>query len=287
MSAQGPADRRDVWERGISDGVDWILTDQAEELLVMMSRRSIGTMPIRMACHRGAGRYAPENTLPAFDKAIRLGADFIEFDVRTTRDGATFLLHDASLDRTTSGKGPIKESDRATIEKLDAGAWFARDFAGTKIPSLDTFLDAQGSRAELYFDAKDLSPEVLARSLEKHGLIERTVVYQGIDYLARLREIAPKIRRMPPLREAKQLDEVVARVQPYAVDMRWSILSRDTIDACHARGIKVFSDALGLNETIPQYQQAISNGIDVIQTDHPVRVLRAIELMATKPTPRP
>jgi glycerophosphoryl diester phosphodiesterase len=104
-------------------------------------------------------------------------------------------------------------------------------------------------------------------------------VYQGVEYLERLRKIAPDLRRMPPLSNPDAVDDVAERVKPYAFDTRWSILSKPLCDRCHAKGIKVFSDALGTNETIEQYQRAIRAGIDLIQTDHPVRVLRAIELL--------
>ena len=96
----------------------------------------------------------------------------------------------------------------------------------------------------------------LARALSDRGLIERAVVYQSVEYLESLRTVDPRIRRMPPLRNPAQLDAVVERVRPYAVDARWSILSRDLIDRCHAQGVKVFSDALGANESIAQYQRS-------------------------------
>ena len=106
-----------------------------------------------------------------------------------------------------------------------------------------------------------------------------TCVYQSADYLERLMKLAPDIRRMPAVRSAEELDGIVMRLKPFAVDMRWSILSRSLIEQCHSRGIKVYSDALGPNESIEKYQQAIRDGIDVIQTDYPLRVLRALELM--------
>jgi glycerophosphoryl diester phosphodiesterase len=68
-------------------------------------------------------------------------------------------------------------------------------------------------------------------------------------------------------------------VRPFAVDAAWSILSKDMIDRCHAKGIQVFSDALGAHEKIEDYQRAIRDGIDLIQTDCPLRVLRALELL--------
>jgi glycerophosphoryl diester phosphodiesterase len=84
---------------------------------------------------------------------------------------------------------------------------------------------------------------------------------------------------MPPLGNPADIDRLADRLEPYAFDTRWSILSKPLIDRCHARGIKVYSDALGANESIERYQQAVRDGIDVIQTDHPLRVLRALELL--------
>ena len=83
---------------------------------------------------------------------------------------------------------------------------------------------------------------------------------------------------MPPLKRPEDLDSVAA-TKPYAVDAGWKILSKELIADCHRHGIKVFSDALGSNETVEHYLKAIEWGIDCIQTDHPLRVLRAIELV--------
>jgi glycerophosphoryl diester phosphodiesterase len=70
----------------------------------------------------------------------------------------------------------------------------------------------------------------------------------------------------------------LADLEPYGVDVSWLILSKELVERCHGKGIRVFADALGFFETVEQYRQAIDWGVDVIQTDHPARVLRAIEL---------
>jgi glycerophosphoryl diester phosphodiesterase len=278
----GDDDRPEVWNRVAEAGVDWVRTDLAEEVLARNALKSIqrGAVRVKVAHHRGASRYAPENTLPALGKAIRLGADFVEFDVHTTRDGSFVLLHDGRLDRTTTGRGPVRDRTEAEVRALDAGAWFGKPFVGTKVPGLAEFLAAAGDRVELYVDAKDIRPEALAEVLRRHGLTDRAVVYQGVAYLERLRAVAPALRRMPPLGDPSRIDAIAERVKPYAFDTRWSILSKELIDRCHARGIKVFSDAIGANETVERYQRAILDGIDLIQTDHPVRVLRAVELLS-------
>ncbi|MBL9128066.1 MAG: glycerophosphodiester phosphodiesterase family protein, partial [Verrucomicrobiales bacterium] len=201
-------DRPEVWDRIAAAGADWIQTDLPEEFL---ARRTFAAFrgrrpPVLVSLHRGAGRYAPENTAPAFAKAARLGADFVEFDVRTTHDGGLFLLHDDRLDRTTNGKGPIARHAAAEVATLDAGAWFGSAFRGTPLPTLDAFLHDVPNGVQLYCDAKDVAPERLAEAIDRHGLGERVVVYQSADYLQRLHAIAPKLRLLPPLRRAEDLD---------------------------------------------------------------------------------
>ncbi len=197
VDALGESDAPAAWDAALSAGADILLSDVPGEVVAHVLDRQLKPRPVLFACHRGASRYAPENTLPAFEKAFRLRADFVEIDVRPSADGEYFLLHDGSLDRTTSGKGPIRDAASATIAGLDAGSWFGRPFAGTRVPELDEFLAAVPEDVSVYFDAKDITPEALAAALARHGLVERTVVYQGAGYLERLKKIDPRIRLMP------------------------------------------------------------------------------------------
>ncbi len=176
-----------------------------------------------------------------------------------------------------AAKGPIRESTFADVGKLSAGAWFGRPFAETRVPPLSDGLTAMGKTSHAYLDAKDITPADLLDAMRKHDLVERSVVYQSRDYLAKLKALEPKVRPLPPLRRANQFEQVAA-IAPYGFDTDWSILSAELIAKAHKAGIKVFSDAMGANEKVEQYQKAIGWGIDVIQTDHPLRVLRAIEL---------
>ncbi len=193
-AARGQSDKAQFWDKALADGADCIKTDLPEELVVHVLSGRMKSRPVRFACHRGASRYAAENTLAAFDKAYRLGADFVEFDVRPTRDGKYYLLHDSRLDRTTNLTGPIREVASEALDLADAGSWFGRPFAGTHVPSLDAFLATVPSGVGLYFDAKDISPQALAAAVGKYGLTERTVVYQGAEYLKRLKLVDDRLR---------------------------------------------------------------------------------------------
>ncbi|MDQ6628296.1 MAG: glycerophosphodiester phosphodiesterase [Pseudomonadota bacterium] len=91
----------------------------------------------RWIAHRGAGKLAPENTLAAFRVGAAYGYRAFECDVKLSADGVPFLLHDSTLQRTTSGHGPAASLDWDALSRLDAGAWHSRAFAGEPIPSFD------------------------------------------------------------------------------------------------------------------------------------------------------
>lgn len=91
--------------------------------------------------HRGDSAHAPENTLPAFEQALQKGAHGVELDVKLTSDNQVIVIHDATVDRTTNGKGRVAAFTLDEIRKLDAGKWFDEKFAGTKVPLLEEVFD--------------------------------------------------------------------------------------------------------------------------------------------------
>lgn len=95
----------------------------------------------RVIGHRGAKGTSPENTLVSIREAHALGARWIELDAKLTRDGVPILMHDALLDRTTDGEGPVAQADLTTIRRLDAGAWMDERFRGTTVPTLRETLE--------------------------------------------------------------------------------------------------------------------------------------------------
>ena len=86
--------------------------------------------------HRGATGYAPENTMASMDLAYKQGCDGIEFDVQLTKDHELVVIHDWTLDRTTNGRGEVKDLTLEEIRSFDAGSWFGPDFKGERVPTL-------------------------------------------------------------------------------------------------------------------------------------------------------
>ena len=108
--------------------------------------KSPWSYPLWLA-HRGAGKLAPENTLAAFRMGAGFGFHAFECDVKLSRDGQTFLLHDDTLDRTTSGQGSPAEQDWAQMERLDAGSWHSPPFTAEPLPrfaQIAAFCQANG-----------------------------------------------------------------------------------------------------------------------------------------------
>lgn len=151
----------------------------------------------QIIAHRGASKYAPENTMPAFEKAMEAGADGIETDVQLTRDGIPILIHDEKLHRTTNGKGFVQDYTFAELQKLDAGSWFSEDFSGTRLLSVEELLIwIKDKPLKLHLELKNNKidyPELEIKTynlLEKHELNER-VVFSSFNPLSleRLKQI--------------------------------------------------------------------------------------------------
>ncbi len=104
--------------------------------------------------HRGASDKAPQNTMAAFEKAIEMGADFIELDVHLTKDDEIVVIHDKTVDSTTDGSGKVSEMTLEEIKQLDAGSYFDENFKGEQIPKLEEVLDLAKGEIGLNIELK-------------------------------------------------------------------------------------------------------------------------------------
>lgn len=123
---------------------------------------------VAVVAHRGASGTFPENTARAFREAICLGVEMIEFDVRMSADGQLIVIHDETVDRTSNGSGRVAEMTLAEIETLDAGGWFAAEFAGERFLTLSQTL-------ELMPPEMRLNVHVKASEVDREQLISKVV----------------------------------------------------------------------------------------------------------------
>ncbi len=153
-----------------------------------------------LLAHRGASKYAPENTLPAFELALEQGADGVELDAKLSADGEVVVIHDASVDRTTGGHGKVSQLTLAEMRALDAGALFEERFRGTRIPTLAEVFEALGSRAIINVELTNYSTPLdglvnkVCALVKAHGLQERILFssFLGLN-LRRARRLLPEV----------------------------------------------------------------------------------------------
>jgi glycerophosphoryl diester phosphodiesterase len=153
-----------------------------------------------VVAHRGACQQAPENTLAAFRRAIELGAQAIELDTKLTADGHAIVLHDPTLDRTTSGSGRVRDKSLLELSGLDAGAHFDPTFSGEPIPRLEDVFTQLGH--DILFNVEvgnyatplDRLPECVAGLIRKHSLETRVLVSSFNPVaLRRIRRLVPDV----------------------------------------------------------------------------------------------
>ncbi len=250
-------------------------TEYAQTKAAMFQFRTSTSPVVGIATHRAANEFAPENTLSAMLIALDLEVDFIEIDVRQTKDGKSVILHDGNLNRTTTGKGPLKEQNFEDVRALSAGLWFDPFFAREKIPTLEEACQLLADHNKknrhqtfFYVDCKDINTKVLIEDLVKYNLLEGSVFYiNNLNQIASIRSIAPKAKILPGLRSADDLDKMIDTYHPYALDANWKDLSKELIAKAHAKGVKIYSDGFGNDQNVESYLQAIKAGIDVISTN--------------------
>lgn len=136
----------------------------------------------QIIAHRGDSGAAPENTLAAFREALRIGADGVEFDVQRASDGIPVVIHDHTLERTTTGSGAVAAHTARELASLDAGAWFGADFAGEGVPTLEQVLELLGpSGMALHLELKtgeQPDPELVEAAL--HALARAETFLPGL-----------------------------------------------------------------------------------------------------------
>ncbi len=249
--------------------------------------------------HRGAAGEAPENTLASFELAGRQGADGIELDVHLSRDEVPMVIHDARLDRTTSGSGWVAEHSAAALRRLDAGSWFNRRYpararpryAGAKIPLLSEALAWARERGLRTFVEIKLSGDtypgieekVLAEIYRAGSSSLATVISFDLETLRRLRQLDRQValgldfnRPIMALRRARSIG--AASLLPH-----WALASRRLIRRAHQVGMSVLVWPLNLPRRM---RRKVADGVDGILTDYPARFAEVrAQLEAALPSP--
>lgn len=232
--------------------------------------------PGRIIAHRGASREAPENTLAAFRRAAAQGARWLEFDVSLLGDGTPVLHHDDTLDRCTDRTGPLAALGAADLAGIDAGGWFAPEFAGEPLATLDQALALIGSlglSANLEMKPHEAPPgpiaEAVARALAARPWTRARILVSSFDAgaLAALRRLLPAqplalLYEEPPANWPRAL----ARLGAGSLHIWHECLRADLLARAARLGIAVRVYTVNDPALVAPYR---GRGLAGVITDHP------------------
>lgn len=244
-----------------------------------------GKFPVLVTAHRGFSGDAPENTLAAFKKAMEVGSDMIELDVRFSKDGQIVVMHDDTLDRTANGRGKVSDYTLKELKQFDAGSWFAPQFSGEHIPTLVEVLELAKGKIRVNIEIKDESlgrykiTDLADRALQevKKAGMEDQVIYVSF-YPVALERIQERDSRLWVgllyHRPWNSLHEVTGGRSFPVLGLRNSYLTKGKIDKIHQQGMKVNVYTVNSEEEMEQF---IRWGVDGIITNHPDRLIKILQ----------
>ena len=237
---------------------------------------------VMVASHRATHNKFPENSLGAIKESIRIGVDIIEIDVKVSKDGVPFLMHDRNLDRTTTGKG-----DPEALTWGELQQFFIVDKGKTtrlKIPSLEEALKL--SRGQILVDL-DLKTDRIERVVE---VVNKTdtkdiVLFFDSDYdvLSRVQAADREFMIMPRAHSLEQVDSAITLFDPPIVHIDFSFYSPECVSAIQASSARVWINALGgpdddlrRGKEKRALKKLLQHGASIVQTDEPQLLLKAL-----------
>ena len=237
-------------------------------------RESLAAHLPLVAAHRGASRFAPENTMASFQKAVALGARAIELDVRLTADDEVVVVHDHGLRRTTTGQGQVGDRTWSEVRALDAGSRFDSAFADERVPRLDDVLSWAKDRVWLNIELKPATGD--------DGRLARRVVdvvrdlsmtdgclVMSFDHVAveAAKAMAPEILGL--VIAGARLAREIAYLQSIGADGSNHSPLWWTAESCEAFRVAGLLSHASLVNDAAVWRQALLNGLDMVDSDEP------------------
>lgn len=250
---------------------------------------------VNIIAHRGANKRAPQNTLPAFQKAIEMGTDGFETDVHLTLDGVPVICHNYTIDETSNGTGEIEKMTLEQLKTYDFGSYYHKDFRGTTLPTLEEFLQlAKGKglkilNIELKPEKDNARRETLVRKtlelVEQYELSDILLISSfSTEILEYIKQIDPKCKTaylypagyvrahmafLPPFKDMKKM--ACHAAHPHKLCIRGNF-----VEKAHENGLQVNVWTIDESEDI---RNMIKAGVDGIITDCPDRVRNILNEM--------
>jgi glycerophosphoryl diester phosphodiesterase len=211
--------------------------------------------------HRGARAYEPENTLRSFKKALELGVNAVELDVRATKDGETVVIHDAEVDRTTNGKGLVNQLTLKEIKQL-------RTEKDQKIPTLKETFDFLDKKVKVLIELKEIGlEEKVLKAVTENKLEQNVIIISFIeDALRTVRKLNDKVETGLIYRTHKNPVKAASNLKASYLLPLYQFTDTADVQKAHQNGLKIIVWTINKPEEVAEY---IKKGVDGISSDKP------------------
>lgn len=229
---------------------------------------------IYVVAHRGAHEGIPENTIAAYRKAIELGVDYVEIDLRLTKDGRMVSIHNSTVEDYAPGvTGAVADMTLDELRALDIGSRVGPEWANERIPTFEEILEVCKGKVGIYLDFKCADMDKALEMIRAHGMEREVLWYASPAVLMKLRQVCPECVPMPDPGPEMLLPTLLKKIKPQVVATVSDHFTKSFADRCHEAGAVVLMD-----EGDPSgWEAAIQNGVDGIQTDHPADLIKFLE----------
>lgn len=239
---------------------------------------------IMVHAHRGASAYAPDNTIPAFKKALEMKADAFEFDVHLSSDGYAVVTHDYKVNRCSNGTGYVKDKSLKELKALDVGSWYNPEFQGEKIPTLEEVMDLVRNTYTVLNIEIEANPGFYNEGIEKKVIeiikafsMENRVIISCFNHyaLAEVKKLAPEIKTgILDLATMYKPWEYAKSFGANAIHPHHHTIFPETIKACKENNIMVNTWTVDKPEDI---RRAVDMGVTGIITNVPDIARRVLD----------
>lgn len=234
---------------------------------------------IYVIAHRGVHNGVPENSLAAYQKAIDLGCDFVEIDVRTTKDGHFVSIHNSAIDAYAEGKsGKVSEMTLAELKALDIGLRIGPEWKNTRIPTFEEILQLCKGKIGIYLDLKAADVAELMKIIRSYDMESDIVWYIPAVYLMEMENINELFGAsfiMPDPGSEENLEKIMKQLPLCVIATDMGGLSESFVEKAHAENARVFVDEKKGTEV--EWKQILKWKTDGIQTDNPEKLLRFLK----------
>lgn len=227
---------------------------------------------VYVVAHRGVHDKIPENTLAAYRAAIDLGCDFVEIDVRTTKDNQLVSIHDATIDKyTVNGQtGKVAEMSLAELKAIDIGSRIDPKWKEERVPTVDEIFQLCQGKIGIYLDVKAANLKELLAKVQAYGLEQDCLWYIPKNKVPELRDLSPRTWPMPDPGPERNLESLLEDCKPQIVASTWKYFSPNFIRRCHESQAIVIVD----EGEEASWQPMLDAKVDGIQTDQPEKLIR-------------